>query len=109
MKRVLLEGIVNGTVKSDTDVQKYVESTLLHHQYLDEPEIVAETVESAVDFLTGGSFIRKVESHFSPTKLGKASVASSLAPEESLVVYSEIEKALHSLVLADEVYHTFSG
>jgi hypothetical protein len=116
MKRALLEAIVNGLVLTSLDVKRYVQSTLLH--YTEENNTVVTTaVADSLAFLEEGKFITSTaidivsetsqseNRRYETTKLGQATVSSALAPEESLIVYREITKALQSFILADEVFH----
>ncbi|KAJ3222158.1 hypothetical protein HK099_002624 [Clydaea vesicula] len=130
MKRALLEVIVNGIVSTSLDVKQYIESTLLFSQQGSHDAVVTATVNSATEFLVKGEFInveiickpdenifspKKTKSSnliqkpgslqkFSPTKLGYAAVSSALSPEESLIVFEELKKALRNFVLEDELH-----
>jgi DNA polymerase theta len=122
MKRALLEAIVSGLVLTTLDVKRFVESTLLHSQQDNDSVVISTTVKSSLAFLEDGEFINStaIESgdepsrRFETTKLGQATVSSALAPEESLIVYGEITKALRysscwiktlrSFILEDELH-----
>jgi DNA polymerase theta len=115
MKRALLEAIVSGLVLTTLDVKRFVESTLLHHQQEEDSMVVSKTVTSSLGFLEEGKFISstpidngnegsQLDRRFETTKLGQATVSSALAPEEALIVYGEINRALKSFILEDELH-----
>ncbi|KAL1915366.1 uncharacterized protein VTP21DRAFT_6824 [Calcarisporiella thermophila] len=91
MKRALLEVIAGSVVSLRDDVDHYIRCTLLYKEVesLDKVKTVANT---ALDFLRENEFIIEIEVDgkvsYQPTKLGTATVASALSPEEGLhVVY----------------------
>ena len=124
MVRVLLEGIATGAVKSVFDVQKAIEGTLLSAA-LKRPQtagdattmattsvdtaaaagpsgdVVFATARSALEFLETNQFIAwDAESNvFSATALGEAAVASSMAPDEAILLFRDLSKARRSLCL----------
>lgn len=108
MKRALLEVIRNGIVSVSSDVDKYVESTLLYFQsgstdnQLD--EVIVKTMTDSIKFLVNGQFIEADKGIYRPTKLGIATVSSSLSPEEALIVFEELQRALKGFVLEDELH-----
>ncbi|KAJ3090357.1 hypothetical protein HK102_004011 [Quaeritorhiza haematococci] len=116
MKRALLEVIVSGVVSTEEDIRRYVKCTLLYAEN-QSFESARATADEALTFLQKEEFIAPVlkceetdgsstESLrvFRPSKLGQATVASALSPEESTVVFGELTRALHRFVLADELH-----
>jgi replicative superfamily II helicase len=104
MKRALLEVLVSRVVRTADDIHRYSLQTLLHAQGSEKED---KTIQDALDFLVKGTFIETMEmdNHvlYIPTKLGEATVASGLGPEEALIVYRELKRALKAIVLEDEV------
>ncbi|OUM69308.1 hypothetical protein PIROE2DRAFT_22480, partial [Piromyces sp. E2] len=114
MKRALLEVISSGIVKSMKDVKDYIKCTLLYYQEY-------ERVGSSHSKNTINEEFQKKRIHksltnlgeddtkeFISTSFGRATVGSSLSPEESIIVYKELKKAMLKFVLLDElhmVYH----
>ena len=107
LKRALLEVIVNRLVRSKSDLQRYLQCSLLWSEryvaqtaYLSslrarlmrttsEPSDVQKAANSAILFLEENEFVRSEDggSVFESTKLGGAAVASSLSPEEAIVLF----------------------
>jgi DNA polymerase theta len=106
MKRALLEVLVSRVVRTADDIHRYSLQTLLHAQGSEKED---KTIQDALDFLIKGTFIEtmEIDNHvlYLPTKLGEATVASGLGPEEALIVYRELKRALKAIVLEDEVIY----
>ncbi|ORX86654.1 P-loop containing nucleoside triphosphate hydrolase protein, partial [Anaeromyces robustus] len=107
MKRALLEVISSGIVKSMKDVKDYIQYT---------SNSVSNSIfnfdSNISDKLTRHKSLNTLEEddtkEFISTSFGRATVGSSLSPEESIVVYKELKKAMLEFVLLDElhmVYH----
>jgi len=131
MVRVLLEGIVTGTIRNVFDVQRSIEGTLLSAALQQEQqqgtdaivgpplavssikagngsggrveggEIVFATAKSALQFLELNQFVdwdmdSKV---FTATALGEAAVASSMAPDEAILLFKDLAKARRCLCM----------
>ncbi|GFR45961.1 hypothetical protein Agub_g7430, partial [Astrephomene gubernaculifera] len=107
MKRAVLEVVASGAVSSGTDVKRFIGCTLLHAQY--GFQAVAKATIAALHWLKDNGFIRVDEStlNWGPTPFGKATLASSMPPEEALVVRGDLERARMSLVLATDLHVTY--
>ena len=137
MIRVLLEGFSNKTINTVFDIKRSVERTLLavastsnlletgaqqqtsasqQMQRKAPPsrqttciEEVFSTAKSALDFLEGNRFITwdaQLEV-FVATALGDATVASSLAPDEALLLYRDLSAARSSMCLENDLHLLF--
>ncbi|KAJ1551192.1 hypothetical protein HK096_002610, partial [Nowakowskiella sp. JEL0078] len=126
MKRALLEIIVNGVASTMEEICLYVKSTLLFAQEKEFNEKVKATTISALKFLLDTEMIIPRELPDSQakltddtneistlgnlpaalafTRLGQATVCSALSPEESKIVFGELQRALKSFVLEDELH-----
>jgi len=69
------------------------------------------TVDLCLKFLEDNEFIRlkqweavDKEPEYMPTQLGSACLASSLAPDEGIIVYKELQKARQCFVLQNELH-----
>jgi replicative superfamily II helicase/DNA polymerase I-like protein with 3'-5' exonuclease and polymerase domains len=104
MIRPLMDVIANGVVETVQDVERYIMSTLFAKQkhYTE----VHQVSKAALRFLEENDFVEwnELKQKFIPTKLGKATVASSLSPEEGLVVFQELNKARQNIVLDTELH-----
>ena len=108
MKRAMLEVIVSGAATSEEEVQRYAECTLLAAQLRSEGE--SNIVLDCVSFLESHEFIRlqavgeEATVRYVATRLGLACLASSLGPDESLIVFRELSKARRKFVLENELH-----
>ncbi|KXZ52413.1 hypothetical protein GPECTOR_9g457 [Gonium pectorale] len=107
MKRAVLEVVASGAVSSGADVKRFIGCTLLHAQF--GFQAVAKATIAALHWLKDNGFIRvdEVTLNWGPTPFGKATLASSMPPEEALVVRADLERARQSLVLATDLHVTY--
>jgi DNA polymerase theta len=104
MSRVVLEAIASGMAKSRSDLNIYLQHTLLFHQSSDNGLTAMGWAIKSLEFLESNGFIdSKLDNEIIPTQLGSATLASSLNPEDSLFIYRELKRGLKSLVLVNEV------
>ena len=104
MIRPLMDVIASGVVETVKDVERYIMSTLFAKQkHFTE---VHQVSKAALRFLEENDFVSWMEDKqkFSPSKLGKATVASALSPEEGLVVFEELKKARAKMILDTELH-----
>ncbi|TPX37004.1 DNA-directed DNA polymerase [Synchytrium microbalum] len=103
LKRALLEVIAAGVVRTAQDVTAYVERSLL---FAEDPswDRVNGYVNEALEFLLERDLVCKDGECCKATKLGMATVASSLSPEEAIVVFQELRAAMNSFVLAEDLH-----
>lgn len=117
MKRAILEVIASGVVRSPSEVNDYAKCTLLSHIIeMDFIESVNsdtknEAILKCLDFLEKNDFIRlqayesKDKSpEYMATQLGSACLASSLSPDEGIIVFKELDKARRCFVLQNELH-----
>lgn len=128
MKRALLEIVANGVATTREEIQVYVSCTLYFTELeLDgglasaashkEVSALNGHLDATLKFLLQNDFIftrAKPDSppadaaipveELCPTQLGVATVASSLSPDEALVVFRELRKARKNFVLENELH-----
>ena len=123
LRRALLEVIASGVATSQMEVVTYVKCTLLYAEMNtddDVSSVATNLISSTTEYLLANEFIAlrslqpNQEKPTSPradsvgeyyaTQLGAATVASALAPEEALVVFSELRKAQKNFVLESELH-----
>ncbi len=116
MKRAFLEVITSSTANTVSELQSYTSCTLLYAEKCklqSAKEIKLETLsQSTLDFLVQNEFISfrsdpaqsGKELSYYATQLGAATVASSLSPDEALVVFGDLLKARKNFVLENELH-----
>ena len=121
LKRALLEVISSGTATTPPEIEAYTSCTLLYAEMTSDqstevtPVKLHDMVQETLDYLVQNEFILKRTSQSSPdkpqegvmyyaTQLGVATVASSLSPDEALVVLGDLQKARKNFVLENELH-----
>ena len=124
MKRALLEIIANGVATTREEVQLYASCTLYFAELeADSGKASVDTVatlnshlDTTLMFLLQNDFIASKSKpdanspdflpneELYPTQLGVATIASSLSPDEALVVFQELTKARKNFVLENELH-----
>lgn len=130
LRRALLEVITSGVATSQADIEMYVRCTLLFAEKNettpnglsnnDPSSVSTSLISSTTNYLLANEFIvcRAPQpnqakdttplsvsgSEYHATQLGAATVASSLSPEEALVVFAELRKARRNFVLESELH-----
>eukprot|EP00760_Papus_ankaliazontas_P019513 PhM_4_TR18031/c1_g1_i3/m.37170/K02349/POLQ; DNA polymerase theta len=104
LTRALLESFALGIVKTVYDVQHFIQCTFFHVQAPYEQVHVA--AQRALQFLEKSCIIAWSRSNkvFSSSSLGAACVASSMPPEQGLIVYEELSRARERFVLVDDLH-----
>ncbi|KAJ8948378.1 hypothetical protein NQ314_008417 [Rhamnusium bicolor] len=108
LKRAILEVIASGVASSPNDVNLFTKCTLL--AVTDEcTQDLNNPIEEAVNFLKNNEFIRlQIQEdgteRYVATSLGKACLSSSIAPDEGLALFTELEKARQCFVLETELH-----
>ncbi|KAJ4457579.1 putative DNA polymerase theta [Paratrimastix pyriformis] len=107
MKRVMLEAIASGIVRSGHDIDRFVRCTLLERQC--EHKVVKEATMEALKFLAQNEFLTwdKKAQEYLPSKLGMAALAAALGPEEALAVYGDLNVAMQGIVLEDDLHAVY--
>ncbi|CAG0886048.1 unnamed protein product [Cyprideis torosa] len=104
IKRAVLEVIVAGVARTADEVLKYFRCTLLAAAE-ESVDVVEPVVEECLKYLQQNEFIHiQGPSMFVPTPLGQASVASSFAPDEALLVLDELSRARKALNLENDLH-----
>ncbi|XP_066935179.1 DNA polymerase theta-like isoform X2 [Clytia hemisphaerica] len=117
MNRALLEVIAGGVAVSPPDVELYAKSTYLNTclavQTGRHPE---ELICTSMKFLLENDFIKlrfeknkddvneKSKEQYFPSQLGTATMASSMKPDEAIIVYTELQKARRNFCLENELH-----
>ena len=116
MYRPLLEGIATELIQSVHDIEKFIKCTLFNAQryesffmcsWFHRPYAqVHKVTKAALSYLQEHELL-EWQSHqqtFAATKLGRACVASSLSPDEGLIVFKELRKARQMFILECELH-----
>ena len=116
LKRALLEVIASEVAVTKKAIMLYTSCTFKSHNDSKENYPISFMQDEALEFLSKHKFIPSSagEQEFSATKLGLATVASALSPEQALVVFKELNEAkngyvlneLHIIYLVSYVYLT---
>ncbi|XP_073523632.1 DNA polymerase theta-like isoform X2 [Phyllobates terribilis] len=116
MIRAILEIIVGGVADTPEDVRIYASCTLLAASLREEggdPERRDHgAIEACVDWLLRNEFIQMVEEErhgekaevYRPTKLGSATLSSSLSPSEALGIFADLQRAMKGFVLENDLH-----
>ncbi|XP_076250621.1 DNA polymerase theta isoform X2 [Rhynchophorus ferrugineus] len=108
LKRAILEVISSGVASTLTDVQLFTNCTLLSITR-SKGNNLENPIEEAVNFLVTNEFIKLYKTadgqeKYMATSLGKACLSSSIAPDEGLSLFTELEKARRCFVLESELH-----
>ncbi|XP_050296829.1 DNA polymerase theta isoform X2 [Anthonomus grandis grandis] len=108
LERAILEVIASGVASKPEDVTLFTNCTLLSvinegNGGLEDP------IGEAIEYLKKNEFIRLQSlenqvSQYVATSLGKACLSSSIAPDEGLALFAELEKARQCFVLESELH-----
>ncbi|KAG8537930.1 hypothetical protein GDO81_023551, partial [Engystomops pustulosus] len=116
MIRAILEIIVGGVADTPDDVRVYASCTLLAASLGAEdgdPERKdGGAIEACVDWLLRNEFIQVVEEErdgtraevYRPSKLGSATLSSSLSPSEALGIFADLQRAMKGFVLENDLH-----
>ncbi|KAK9835520.1 hypothetical protein WJX74_002208 [Apatococcus lobatus] len=109
MKRALLEAVATGAVASGGDVKRFKECTLLQATVGD--EVADSSTKEALRWLCHKhrGFIAWSNDlkQYSATDFGKATMASSLSPEQALLVKQDLATAADCFVMNTELHLCF--
>ena len=102
MKRAMLEVIATGSATTDQDLSMYAKSTLLSVI----KQVPQEAIDLCTEWLTQHEFIVRQDpsGKLAPTQLGLACLASSLSPDQSLVMLAELQAARKGLILDSDLH-----
>eukprot|EP00002_Diphylleia_rotans_P022174 TRINITY_DN4341_c0_g1_i19.p1 TRINITY_DN4341_c0_g1~~TRINITY_DN4341_c0_g1_i19.p1 ORF type:complete len:1747 (-),score=308.26 TRINITY_DN4341_c0_g1_i19:1105-6345(-) len=106
--RALLEAIASQLVQSVTDIERFIKCTLLASQR--SYEEVHRSACKALEFLSVNQFVEWQDGEtdgdgsYKVTKLGSATVASGLAPEEGSFAFEELQKARNKFIMEGELH-----
>uniref|UniRef100_A0A6P7GLT1 DNA polymerase theta n=1 Tax=Diabrotica virgifera virgifera TaxID=50390 RepID=A0A6P7GLT1_DIAVI len=108
LKRAILEVIASGVASTPEDIQLFTESTLLAVEDEGTQEL-SNPIDQAVEFLQMNEFIRLQQEEdgrqkYAASSLGKACLSSSMAPDDGLSLFMELEKARQCIVLETELH-----
>ncbi|XP_056408573.1 DNA polymerase theta, partial [Hyla sarda] len=115
MIRAILEIIVGGVADTPNDVRTYASCTLLAASLKEEEEGDGEehgAIEACVEWLLRNEFIQVMEEErdgekaevYRPTKLGSATLSSSLSPSEALGIFADLQRAMKGFVLENDLH-----
>uniref|UniRef100_A0A669QRV1 DNA polymerase theta n=1 Tax=Phasianus colchicus TaxID=9054 RepID=A0A669QRV1_PHACC len=115
MKRAILEIIVSGVASTPDDVQTYASCTLLafslkenkQENEKEQDKVQKGPIEACIAWLLENEFIQILECStkiFHPTHLGSATLSSSLSPTEAMEIFSDLQRAMKSFVLENDLH-----
>ncbi|XP_018101295.1 DNA polymerase theta isoform X2 [Xenopus laevis] len=117
MIRAILEIIVGGVADTPEDVKIYASCTLLaasmkQGEGAQEAEHGGGAIEACVEWLLRNEFIQILEEDrdgakaevYRPTKLGAATLSSSLSPSEALGIFADLQRAMKGFVLENDLH-----
>ncbi|XP_063289565.1 DNA polymerase theta [Pelobates fuscus] len=117
MIRAILEIVVGGVADTPDDVRVYASCTLLAASITESEANVRGrqeegAIESCVDWLLKNEFIQTLEEDregrkvevYRPTKLGSATLSSSLSPYEALGIFADLQRAMKGFVLENDLH-----
>ena len=101
--RALLEVITVRLATHPIAIQEYVRRTLLFHTL--EAQNLDLMVEKAIQQLIADGFIEVDNSgSYQATQLSRAVVSSYMTPEDGLIIYGELRRALQAFVMDGELH-----
>lgn len=98
LSRFVLEGISTGLTTTRTKIQQLCSLLLFTSEQL--PNIC----DSSIEMLLHNSFISLEDNEFTPTQLGRATIASALPPEASLAIFEDLNSASQAIALDTELH-----
>ncbi|KFD52012.1 hypothetical protein M513_07144 [Trichuris suis] len=99
--RTVLETIANGMVKCKADLSQFLSCTLSYGFLADQWDAVQQCILS----LTERNFVScSAEENIAPTQLGCATVSSSMAPDEAVAVFQDLQTAKSAVVLENDLH-----
>ena len=112
---LIVEVVVSGVANTPEQVEKYASCTLLsvamsskNDSTETSSQIPDNSINSCIKFLEENEFIRlqNLDSgiRYIATQLGLACLASSLPPDDGLIVFKELQKARQCFVLENELH-----
>ncbi|XP_068127042.1 DNA polymerase theta [Hyperolius riggenbachi] len=116
MVRAILEIVAGGVADTPEDVRTYASCTLLAASMKEENEDPRQAdtgaIEACVDWLLRNEFIQMLEEErdgqkvevYCPTKLGSATLSSSLSPSEALGIFADLQRAMKGFVLENDLH-----
>lgn len=111
LKRAILEVIASGVAISPDDITLFTNCTLMSITKANDPQdqSTANPIDATIEFLKKHEFIRLRKTNgedeqYVATSLGKACLSSSIAPDEGLTLFTELEKARQCFVLETELH-----
>ncbi|XP_067849109.1 DNA polymerase theta [Heptranchias perlo] len=114
MIRAILEIIVGGVASTPEDVRVYASCTLLaaSPRECEAASIQGNAIEESIEYLMENELIQILEEDqegdkiqlYRPTKLGAATLASSLSPPDALRIFADLQKAMKGFVLENDLH-----
>ncbi|CAJ0952639.1 unnamed protein product, partial [Ranitomeya imitator] len=108
--------VVGGVADTPEDMRIYASCTLLAASLREEDGDSERqdhgAIEACVDWLLRNEFIQMVEEErhgekaevYRPTKLGSATLSSSLSPSEALGIFADLQRAMKGFVLENDLH-----
>ena len=102
LKRALLETIVSGIATKKAEITSYMNCFLKIKS--SEDKNISERYLKWLNVNQFIDFVKEDEESYKPSQLGYAVVASAMSPDEGLIIFSELQKALQCFVLENELH-----
>ncbi|XP_021338869.1 DNA polymerase theta-like isoform X1 [Mizuhopecten yessoensis] len=113
LKRAILEIVVSGVASCPKDVVTYISCTMLAASLPPDDQQATTIIHNCITFLQENEFVTLQKStetdgweeeRFHPSQLGSAVLASSMSPDQGLLVFTELQKARQCFVLENELH-----
>lgn len=106
LKKAVLEVIANSTAKTRIQLMDYLKSTFwLSSTSLENEEDFTKAINETIRYLIGCKFIEELKPGcFKSTRLGNATLASGLHPDESLELLQDLTKARYGFCLLNDLH-----
>jgi DNA polymerase theta len=104
LNRALLEVIASGVVSNAEDIQFFLQNTLLSRQI--SKAKLSDLVNKRVQYLTDHKMvtISTINNQYRETRFGRGCFLSCLPPQESEIIYRELEDALDGIILRTDIH-----
>ena len=110
LARAILEAISTGVLQKKDQIPIYISNTLLAYHPLFQTDQAEQRLAEAINFLKENNFLLiETDETLVPTVLSHATLASSLSPDDALLVASELNRDMNSFCIRDDfhiIYHT---
>lgn len=106
LKKAVLEVIANSTAKTRSKLMDYLRSTFwLSNSSHKQEEDFTQAIQETIRYLVSSKFIEELKpGSFRSTRLGNATLASGLHPDESIELLQDLTKARQGFCLLNDLH-----